>query len=89
MKPTDRCCTDVAVHCHDGQTYRNGRPYAYRFAFQWRRPVARIYTAAVRRRFAVSLNRYPGVVIGVALQTGQRVLSLVWGRPGRLIEESS
>jgi hypothetical protein len=76
----------VAIHCHDGKEYKNGRPYAYRHAFQLRWPKAIVYRAADRRRFHVALNRYPGVVIGVALQVGVRVLSIVWGRPGRTIE---
>lgn len=86
MTDTGRCCSDIAVHCHDGQTYRNGKPYRYRHAFEWRKPKVTVYTAATRRRLAVHLNRYPGIVIGVAFQTGTRVLSLVWGRPGKIIE---
>lgn len=81
-----RCCDEVAVHNHGNQTYRNGQPYAWRHAFEWRRPAAHVYVAAERRRFSVGLNRYPGVVIGAALQIGRRVLSVVWGRPGRIIE---
>lgn len=57
----------------------------YRYAFHWRIPTAVLYTAAVRRRVHLSLNRYPGVVIGIAVQIGTRVLSIVWGRPGRKI----
>lgn len=84
------CCDDVAVHSHDGgeNLWRDGRPYAYRHAFEWRRPTALVYEAAERRRFAVHLNRYPGVLIGVAFQVGRRVLSILWGRPGRIIETS-
>jgi hypothetical protein len=81
-----RCCDEVAVHNHGNQTYRNGRPYEYRFAFRWSRPRVRAYKAAERRRFSVGLNRYPGVVIGVGLQIGRRVLSVTWGSPGRIIE---
>jgi hypothetical protein len=84
--PQDRCCDDVAFHCHDGREYKNGRPYAYRHAFRPRWPRATIYRAAERRRFTIRLNRYPGVVIGFAVQLGARVLSIVWGRPGRVIE---
>jgi hypothetical protein len=82
----DRCCDDVALHCHDGKDYKDGRPYFYRFAFEPRRPKAVVYRAAESRRLHVSLNRYPGVVIGVAFQVGARVLSVLWGRPGRIIE---
>lgn len=82
----DRCCDDIAVHCHDGVTYKDGRPYVYRFAFEPRWPKAIVYRAAESRRFRISLNRYPGVVIGIAFQAGARVLSVLWGRPGRIIE---
>lgn len=58
----------------------------YRYQFRWRIPKAIIYRAAVKRHVSVKLNRYPGVVIGIGLQVGQRVLSIVWGRPGRAIE---
>lgn len=61
----------------------------YRYAFHWRIPGALIYTAATRRRLHVTLNRYPGVVIGIAFQVGSRVLSIVWGRPGRVIQEAA
>jgi hypothetical protein len=54
-----------------------------KYAFEWRRPKVTVYRAATRRRLAVHLNRYPGVVIGIALQIGNRVVSLVWGRPGK------
>ena len=55
-----------------------------RFRFRWRRPTAIVYRAAERRRFHVLLNRYPGVVIGLAVQVGVRVLSIVWARPGEV-----
>jgi hypothetical protein len=84
--PQDRCCDDVAMHCHDGETYKDGRRYVYTFTFEPRRPQAHIYRAAVRRRFHVGLNRYPGVVIGIAFQVGSRVLSLTWGSPGKVVE---
>lgn len=58
-------------------------------AFEWRRPKVHAYKAAQSRRFAVGLNRYPGVVIGVAFQVGRQVVSIVWGRPGRIIEETA
>lgn len=32
------------------------------------------------------LNRYPGVVIGVALYVRGRGLSFLWGRPGAVVE---
>ena len=82
-----RCCDDVAMHNHGNQTYRDGRPYGWRCAFEWRRPHATVYTAANPRRLAVHLNRYPGIVIGIAFQAGRRVLSIVWGRPGRIIDD--
>lgn len=56
-----------------------------RFAFEWVRPRVTVYWAARRRVFGVTLNRYPGVFIGVAVQVGIRVFSLVWGRPGRRV----
>lgn len=59
----------------------------YRFEFRWRWPGAIVYRAATPRRFAIGLNRYPGIVIGIGFQLGWRVLSVVWGRPGRLIRE--
>lgn len=49
--------------------------------FAWRVPRIVLYKAADRCRFRVSLNRYPSVVIGVAVHIGQHVLSVVWGRP--------
>ncbi len=81
-----RCCDERAVHCHGAQAYLNGQPYNWRFAFEWRRPKVVTYRAAQRRHFAVALNRYPGIVIGIAIQSGARVVSIVWGRPGRIIE---
>jgi hypothetical protein len=88
LRAGGRCCEDVAVHSHDGgkTLMRNGRPYRYRHAFEWRRPSANVYTAAERRVFRIGLNRYPGVVIGVGVQVGRRVLSIRWGAPGRVIE---
>lgn len=83
----DRCCDDIAVHNHGDQTFRDGKPYHYRHTFEWRPPKAIVYRAA-NRRFAVTWNRYPGAVIGVALQAGTRVLSIVWGRPGRVIDDT-
>jgi hypothetical protein len=82
----ERCCDDAALHCHDGRDYKDGRPYAYRCAFEPRWPKATIYRAAKRRRLSVRLNRYPGVVIGAAIQIGARVFSITWGAPGRIIE---
>jgi len=81
---TYRCCNDVAVHNHGNQTYRNGRPYGWRFAFEWRLPRI-VLVRPARRQFSVVLNRYPGVVIGIAVYFGRRGLSLLWGRPGRII----
>ncbi len=48
----------------------------------WRTPHARIYRAADPRPFAVSRNRYgKAVTIGIAIQVGTRVLSIVWAQP--------
>ena len=48
---------------------------------RWRRPKLTVYRAADPRHFAVTLNRYPGVVIGVAMQIRLRVWSLTWRTP--------
>ena len=58
--------------------------HGYRNTFEWRKPKVLIYRTAERRAFAVKLNRYPGVVIGVLFQVGRTALSLLWGRPGPL-----
>lgn len=86
----DRCCTDIAMHSHDGgkTMRRGGRLYTYRYAFEWRRPALKLVTAANRQPLRLVLNRYPGVVIGVALYFRHRGLSLLWGRPGRIIDTS-
>jgi hypothetical protein len=82
----DQCCNDVAMHCHDGLTYKNGRRVEIRFRFRWRRPRAVVVTTADRAPWAV-LNRYPGVLIGVAFKLGaHRMLSVLWGRPGEPYE---
>jgi hypothetical protein len=88
---TEPCCTDIAIHSHDGgKTLRkNGRPYTYRMAFQWRWPALRRVTAAERQPLRLVLNRYPGVVIGMALYWRHRGLSLLWGKPGRVIETTA
>jgi len=84
-----RCCDERGVHCHGSwQTYLNGQPYNWRFALEWRWPKAVIVRPA-EHRFAVALNRYPGIVIGVVVQFGTRGLSILWGRPGRIIEVST
>lgn len=87
---TETCCTDIAVHSHDGgKTMRkDGRLYTYRNAFEWRRPKLVRVTAADRQPLRLVLNRYPGVVIGAALYYRHRGLSLLWGRPGRVIDTS-
>lgn len=84
-----KCCDERAIHNHGNQTYLAGRPYGWRVAFEWRRPKVHTYRAADPRPFAVHLNRYPGVVIGIAFQLGRRVLSILWGRPGRVIENKT
>lgn len=90
MTVDDRCCDDIAVHSHDGGTTlrRNGRPYTYRCAFEWRLPPKLVaYRTADRYRLKFILNRYPGVVIGAGVVIGNRAFGVVWGRPGRIIEE--
>jgi hypothetical protein len=85
---TEPCCNDVAVHCHDGVAYKSGRLYTYRHAFEWRRPKAVIVHTADPMPLAV-LNRYPGCVIGVCIRLRRRTgLSVLWGRPGRIIDTS-
>lgn len=59
----------------------------YRFEFRWARPRLTTYRAAPPKRAALVLNRYPGVVIGVGLVLGSRVLSLTWGKPGKVIHK--
>lgn len=82
-----RCCDDVAVHGHDGKMFKDGRPYTYRFAFKPRWPKAVVVRTAVSPAPRFVLNRYPGVVIGFAVRLrGNRALSVLWGRPGRVIE---
>lgn len=89
MPTPERCCDDIAVHSHDcGKTLRkNGRPYRYRHAYEWRCPRLVLVTPADRQPLRLRLNRYPGVVIGAALYWRHRGISLLWGRPGRIIEE--
>lgn len=55
-----------------------------RHVFEWRRPRLIRYRAAERSWFRVALNRYAGVVSGVAVQAGQTVWSLTWGAPVRV-----
>lgn len=78
------CCTDIAVHSHDGgKTLRKaGQPYEIRWAKKLRRPFVRTYKAADPCPFAVRRNRYgKSVTIGLAVQVGARVVSLVWAQP--------
>lgn len=49
---------------------------------RWTWPRVNTYPAA-DAGWRLVLNRYPGCVIGVAVQLGRRVLGLRWGRPGR------
>lgn len=81
----NRCCDDVAMHCHDGNLYKDGRPYGYRHTFCWRLPQAVVVRPA-ERGFRIVLNRYPGIVIGLVVQVGARGLSILWGRPGPVVE---
>lgn len=88
--PITPCCDERAMHGHPELgdphlAYFNGRPYHYRFAFEWRRPAIRRVTAA-EQVTGLRLNRYPGVVIGVAAYIRGHGLSLLWGRPGRAIQ---
>ncbi len=81
-----RCCDDVALHCHDGLTYKDGYRYEWRCRFEWRAPRAVVVHTADRCSW-VKLNRYPGVVIGAVLKLGpRRGLSILWGRPGKTYE---
>ncbi len=81
-----RCCDDVALHCHDGLTYKDGRRYEYKNRFRWRWPTALVYRTANRPPLVV-LNRYPGIVIGIGFRVGtRRCLSIVWGRSGKSYE---
>ncbi len=82
-----RCCNDIAMHCHDGKTYRNGRRVEIKFRFEWRVPKVVVCTAADRPPL-MGLNRYPGVVIGIAIRLiGNRYMSVLWGRPGKPYEQ--
>jgi hypothetical protein len=59
-----------------------GKPYALRWTKTHRRPFLHTYRAATPRRFAITRNRYgKAVTIGLAVQVGARVLSLVWAQP--------
>jgi hypothetical protein len=56
-----------------------------KFRKVWRWPALKVVTSARDfRRPTFFLNRYPGVVIGVAAYYRQRGLSLLWARPGGL-----
>ncbi|MEW2474628.1 hypothetical protein AB0875_12635 [Micromonospora gifhornensis] len=87
MNEINAQCVDTAVHSHDGgrTLCQHGTKYVERCTFQWARPRVTAYRAADPRTFAVRLNRYPGVVIGAAVQIGRRVFGITWGRPGRRI----
>ena len=86
---TDRCCDDIALHCHDGLTFKDGRRYETKCRFEWRRPAAVVVRTADRCPWA-KLNRYPGIVIGVVVKIGsRRGLSILWGRPGKTYEVSA
>lgn len=56
--------------------YRERRPLGHP-----RRPRLTIYRAANPRRFQAMWNRYPGCIIGAAVQIRGRVLSLTWASP--------
>lgn len=59
--------------------------FPHRFEFEWRRPkMVKVTSARDFRTPRLFLNRYPGVVIGIAAYYRQRGLSLLWGRPGRI-----
>jgi len=87
---TEPCCEERAYHGHPelgdpNQVYFRGRPFRYRHTLNWRWPaVMRVRAAAPLTK--VVLNRYPGVVIGVAVYVKGRGLSLLWARPGRTVQ---
>lgn len=54
----------------------------YHYELRWAWPRVNTYRAA-NWRWRLALNRYPGCVIGIAMQFGHRVVGLRWGRPGR------
>lgn len=60
-------------------------PLPSRYRLVWARPRVTVYTAADRRPVSFTWNRYPGVVIGFAVQVGTKVASLTWGRPGEAV----
>lgn len=83
----------LSTNGHRGSIRRRDRAlgvgaYAHCDTCDWNSPVYP-ELAKTRRHLHVALNRYPGVVIGIAVQVGHRVLSIVWGRPGRMIKETS
>lgn len=64
--------------------WRTWNELPYKHELVWRRPtIVRVTAADPHWRFV--LNRYPGVVIGVAVYLGRWRLSLLWARPGRVI----
>lgn len=92
MRPTEvlGCCDERAYHGHPElgdphKVYFRGRPFHYRHTLKWRWPkVARVRAADPITK--VILNRYPGVVIGIAVYVKGRGLSLLWARPGRAVQ---
>jgi hypothetical protein len=60
-----------------------------RFQFHWRWPTLTVYRATNPRPLQIVLNRYPGAVIGCAIQMSSRVFSLVWGRPGETVRDAA
>jgi len=59
----------------DGSVWHHG--------MRWTWPRVDTYRAA-DAGWRLALNRYPGCVIGIAVQFGHRVVGLRWGRPGRV-----
>lgn len=60
------------------------------FEKEWRMPALKVVTSARDFRWPhVYVNRYPGVVIGLAAYYRQRGLSLLWARPGRIKKEAA
>jgi hypothetical protein len=72
---------------HDGgKTLRNaGQSYEILWTKKLRRPRVCTYKAADPRPFAIRRNRYNrygnAVTIGLAVQVGARIVSLVWVQP--------
>lgn len=70
--------------CREGlEVLPPGTPY--RYEFHWARPRVTRYRAAIPRRIGFHWNRYPGALIGAAIQFGPWVFGVKWGRPGKAV----